>query len=585
MRYGNDVISGITRSTGPRDSSSVDFSTIQFREHEAFAGLKVFTCERLNAVLTADSCAANYTRANQPASCKGCSIGLKHSGGSPMKETQHEVPANQQSLSCIRCERTEATATKYIGRFRIIKRQHCINCFNREREVIKGANGKGAKPVKHAGLRQATITIRLDGKIQEHDIGLRWSRQECERYVKRIIPGAELLKVEIDGELILPDAPVPAVKALGSKPVQPAKPKANKPLRVASEREAVSNDDGDLVDQEYNAGWFNASKPKRALPTASDKLAAHWENDRSIVWNKRPLESDEDELILDAWPTLAADTLPQFVTWLASDWPTLASEARATPSEVRAPVADSEAAVSRAWREVFGDLSEQPIKRACKSTWDLEPDLSPEEDAAYRASFDSEAVAPLEPVADTSAQPEPVVTPENASQGRGVRADLAGKRFGRLTAVARNGSDAHNNAVWLFRCDCSIEKSIRAIDVKSGDTKSCGCLHRERVTLDNPRAIAARKAAKPSEPITDAAALRKSEQPVVVDSGKRMSPKLAAKQQARAEREQRKTAAEEERLKLPRPTAGAVAARGAVLVAQFLYHKHTLTKPDNATQS
>lgn len=57
--------------------------------------------------------------------------------------------------------------------------------------------------------------------------------------------------------------------------------------------------------------------------------------------------------------------------------------------------------------------------------------------------------------------------------------DLTGMRFNLLTAirlsrVARRGKKSR--AVWLFRCECGSEKEIVGEVVKSGRTKSCGCI-------------------------------------------------------------------------------------------------------------
>ncbi|WP_052405920.1 hypothetical protein [Paraburkholderia heleia] len=57
--------------------------------------------------------------------------------------------------------------------------------------------------------------------------------------------------------------------------------------------------------------------------------------------------------------------------------------------------------------------------------------------------------------------------------------DLAGVKFGRLTAIERVGSDKNRNAIWSTRCECSEFKDVLALSLKSGHTKSCGCLARE----------------------------------------------------------------------------------------------------------
>lgn len=58
------------------------------------------------------------------------------------------------------------------------------------------------------------------------------------------------------------------------------------------------------------------------------------------------------------------------------------------------------------------------------------------------------------------------------------RADLTGRRFGRLVATSYIET-VLGNAVWLFRCDCGSEKVLAARRVKDGGTKSCGCSRRD----------------------------------------------------------------------------------------------------------
>lgn len=52
--------------------------------------------------------------------------------------------------------------------------------------------------------------------------------------------------------------------------------------------------------------------------------------------------------------------------------------------------------------------------------------------------------------------------------------DLSGKRFGRLTALKYAG-----NSKWECKCDCGNTKTIRTGSLKSGLTRSCGCLLKE----------------------------------------------------------------------------------------------------------
>jgi len=57
--------------------------------------------------------------------------------------------------------------------------------------------------------------------------------------------------------------------------------------------------------------------------------------------------------------------------------------------------------------------------------------------------------------------------------------DLTGQRFGRLTVVRRVvGEDGKNNC-WECRCDCGNICICRQTNLRSGTTKSCGCLQEE----------------------------------------------------------------------------------------------------------
>lgn len=56
----------------------------------------------------------------------------------------------------------------------------------------------------------------------------------------------------------------------------------------------------------------------------------------------------------------------------------------------------------------------------------------------------------------------------------GIRKDLTGKTFAKLTAI----SFAHfknNNSYWRFRCECGTVYVTCGYYVTSGATKSCGC--------------------------------------------------------------------------------------------------------------
>ncbi len=51
----------------------------------------------------------------------------------------------------------------------------------------------------------------------------------------------------------------------------------------------------------------------------------------------------------------------------------------------------------------------------------------------------------------------------------------AGDRFGRLVAVR----PLRSTGKWLFECDCGTEKEVLASSVRTGHSRSCGCLNRD----------------------------------------------------------------------------------------------------------
>lgn len=60
--------------------------------------------------------------------------------------------------------------------------------------------------------------------------------------------------------------------------------------------------------------------------------------------------------------------------------------------------------------------------------------------------------------------------------------DIAGQRFGRLTAIKRLGSPPKcRGSIWLVRCDCGNEREVYLGNLRKGRTTSCGCYRRERV--------------------------------------------------------------------------------------------------------
>lgn len=60
---------------------------------------------------------------------------------------------------------------------------------------------------------------------------------------------------------------------------------------------------------------------------------------------------------------------------------------------------------------------------------------------------------------------------------------FAGEKHGRLTAVRSVGMKSSGKVlvrVWRYRCDCGSEVEVVPSKVRNGNTKSCGCLNREK---------------------------------------------------------------------------------------------------------
>lgn len=62
--------------------------------------------------------------------------------------------------------------------------------------------------------------------------------------------------------------------------------------------------------------------------------------------------------------------------------------------------------------------------------------------------------------------------------------DLTGQRFGRLTVTGRAGT-RNKRRLWSCKCDCGKSVSVVASSLKTGNTKSCGCLFSDTVSTRN----------------------------------------------------------------------------------------------------
>jgi len=56
--------------------------------------------------------------------------------------------------------------------------------------------------------------------------------------------------------------------------------------------------------------------------------------------------------------------------------------------------------------------------------------------------------------------------------------DITDKDFGRLHVVTRVGTK-HGESLWLCRCECRKSTKVTSFHIRSGHTKSCGCMFKE----------------------------------------------------------------------------------------------------------
>lgn len=106
------------------------------------AALQMFECPhhagRLR--LSVPACAEQWRRAaaaereDPMYHCRGCAIGAAHAGESP------RVVVNRH-----RCVRCGSRSTRLIGHGCL----YCPSCYNRQREYVLGANGRGGTPIQY----------------------------------------------------------------------------------------------------------------------------------------------------------------------------------------------------------------------------------------------------------------------------------------------------------------------------------------------------------------------------------------------------------------------------------------------------
>jgi len=57
--------------------------------------------------------------------------------------------------------------------------------------------------------------------------------------------------------------------------------------------------------------------------------------------------------------------------------------------------------------------------------------------------------------------------------------NLKGQRFGRLIVLSKMESTQKSLPEWLCKCDCGNETIVKQVNLRTGRTRSCGCLHKD----------------------------------------------------------------------------------------------------------
>lgn len=116
----------------------------------------MFRCERRLATLQVAACASMWEQGNTKGApehlerCRGCQVGSQHAGKGEV--TQSPLFASQ---ICSRCQRTS---------MRMVGHNLCVSCYNRQCEMLRGANAKGQPPKLHPPLFPVQVLVSVGGK-------------------------------------------------------------------------------------------------------------------------------------------------------------------------------------------------------------------------------------------------------------------------------------------------------------------------------------------------------------------------------------------------------------------------------------
>jgi len=56
-----------------------------------------------------------------------------------------------------------------------------------------------------------------------------------------------------------------------------------------------------------------------------------------------------------------------------------------------------------------------------------------------------------------------------------MKLEMVGKRFGRFVVLERQGNSKNGHPLWVCKCDCGSIRKVGASNLRTGNSKSCGC--------------------------------------------------------------------------------------------------------------
>jgi hypothetical protein len=111
------------------------------------------------------------------------------------------------------------------------------------------------------------------------------------------------------------------------------------------------------------------------------------------------------------------------------------------------------------------------------------------------------------------------------NRGKRRRATLIGQRFGRLLVIG-----GFSGSLWLCRCDCGNERTVYGSNLKSGNSRSCGCLRQAKPKPVRAKAWSAEHRAKLRTAALNRTALQRAN---LSDAAKRKFKRMPADERSR----------------------------------------------------